>query len=78
MEATKPREVKPWLRRAIEAAGALGAITLILWQQNEGNRMALNLNILLSPFCCHDVPVCWGSVEDWLNAAALNGGMKSN
>jgi hypothetical protein len=29
---------------------------LILGQQNEGNRMALNLNLLLPPFCCRLPP----------------------
>ena len=37
---------------------------LILGQHNEGNRMALNLNILLPPFCCHDLPVGGESIQE--------------
>jgi len=29
MEAEKPPEIKPWLRRVVEAAGALGAMPLL-------------------------------------------------
>lgn len=78
MESTKPREVKPWLRRVVEAAGALDAMPraitglkqslspnqLILGQQNEGNRIALNLNLLLPPFCCHDLRVGGESIQE--------------
>jgi hypothetical protein len=34
MEAKKPREIKPWLRRVFEAAGALGAM-LTLFMATE-------------------------------------------
>jgi hypothetical protein len=30
MEAEKPTEIKPWLRRGVEAAGALGAMPILL------------------------------------------------
>jgi hypothetical protein len=35
MEAAKPPEIKPWLRRGVEAAGALGAMPPLF----EGHRM---------------------------------------
>jgi hypothetical protein len=53
-------------------------VRLFLWQQNEGNRMALNLNTLLPPYYSHDLPVGRGSVEEQPNAAALKGGIGSN
>ena len=40
--------------------------------------MALNLNLLLSPCFCPDLPVGRGSVEEQPNAGALNGGIGGN
>jgi hypothetical protein len=40
--------------------------------------MALNLNLLLSPCFCPDLPVGRGSVEEQPNAGAVNGGIGGN